>query len=144
MKTKVKEILAIKGHNVWALSPQSTVYDAVEMMAKKKKAGANKSQLIRDYLTEHPDAQNKDVAKALSKQGVKSQDVANLKTRIKASAAKTPKKSAKKKKSRRKASPQTVELSSVEAAADFISTVGGIHKAKQALSATEEIAKKLQ
>ena len=55
-------------------------------MAKKKKARENKSQLIRDYLTEHPDAQNKDVAKALSKHGVKSQDVANLKTRMKASA----------------------------------------------------------
>ncbi|MDK1025064.1 MAG: CBS domain-containing protein [Gammaproteobacteria bacterium] len=35
MRTKIKEILAAKGHNVWALPPQSTVYDAIEMMAEK-------------------------------------------------------------------------------------------------------------
>ena len=35
MRTKIKEILAAKGHNVWALPPQTTVYAAIEMMAEK-------------------------------------------------------------------------------------------------------------
>lgn len=35
MKTKIKEILAVKGQNVWAISSQSTVFEAIEMMADK-------------------------------------------------------------------------------------------------------------
>lgn len=35
MKTKIKEILAVKGQDVWAVSPQSTVYDAIDKMAEK-------------------------------------------------------------------------------------------------------------
>lgn len=35
MKTKIKEILAVKGHNVWAVPPESTVFEAIEMMADK-------------------------------------------------------------------------------------------------------------
>jgi hypothetical protein len=60
----------------------------------KKKAAVNKSQSIRDYLAKHPDSQNKDVAGALEKYGVNSQDVANLKARLKASAGTRSKKKA--------------------------------------------------
>jgi len=35
MNTKIKEILASKGTNVWTISSESTVYDAIEMMAEK-------------------------------------------------------------------------------------------------------------
>lgn len=35
MKTKIKEILAVKGHSVWAVSPESTVFEAIEVMADK-------------------------------------------------------------------------------------------------------------
>jgi CBS domain-containing protein len=35
MQTKIKEILAVKGHDVWAVSPESTVFEAIEMMADK-------------------------------------------------------------------------------------------------------------
>lgn len=35
MKTKIKEILAVKGHSVWAVSPESTVFEAIEVMAEK-------------------------------------------------------------------------------------------------------------
>lgn len=35
MKTKIKEILAVKGHNVWAVSPEATVFEAIEVMADK-------------------------------------------------------------------------------------------------------------
>ncbi len=60
----------------------------------KKKAAVNKSQSIRDYLAQHPDTQNKDVAEALKKHGVNAQDVANLKARLKASAGTPAKKKA--------------------------------------------------
>ena len=60
----------------------------------KKKAAVNKSQSIRDYLAQHPDTQNKDVAEALKKHGVNAQDVANLKARLKASAGTRTKKKA--------------------------------------------------
>ncbi len=35
MNAKIKEILASKGTNVWTISSESTVYDAIEMMAEK-------------------------------------------------------------------------------------------------------------
>jgi CBS domain-containing protein len=35
MKTKIKDILAVKGNNVWAVSSASTVFEAIEMMADK-------------------------------------------------------------------------------------------------------------
>jgi CBS domain-containing protein len=35
MKTKIKEILSSKGRDIWSVSPQSTVYEAIEMMADK-------------------------------------------------------------------------------------------------------------
>ncbi len=60
----------------------------------KKEAAVNKSQSIRDYLAQHPDTQNKDVAEALKKHGVNAQDVANLKARLKASAGTRAKKKA--------------------------------------------------
>ncbi len=60
----------------------------------KKKAAVNKSQSIRDYLAQHPDTQNKDVAEALKKHGVNAQDVANLKARLKTSAGTRAKKKA--------------------------------------------------
>ncbi len=43
-------------------------------------ASVSKSQRIRNFLTEHPDARNKDVVDALSDYGVKAADVANVKT----------------------------------------------------------------
>ncbi len=33
---KVKEILAVKGRNVWAIEPDATVYDAMRRMADKE------------------------------------------------------------------------------------------------------------
>ena len=60
----------------------------------KNKAAVNKSQSIRDYLAQHPDTQNKDVAEALKKHGVNAQDVANLKARLKASVGTRAKKKA--------------------------------------------------
>ena len=35
MNIKIKEILSGKGSEVWAVTPESTVYEAIEMMASK-------------------------------------------------------------------------------------------------------------
>ena len=35
MKIKISEILSVKGHNVWSVSPEATVYEAIEIMAEK-------------------------------------------------------------------------------------------------------------
>ena len=111
----------------------------------KKKAAVSKSQLIREYLADHADAQNKDVAVALQKHGVKSQDVANLKTRMKTKGTrKKKKKKSTKTQPRRKPATSTVGLPAVEAAADLIAAVGGVDAAQQALSAATKIAKKLR
>jgi CBS domain-containing protein len=31
----IGEILQLKGHKVWVIGPEATVYDAIEMMAEK-------------------------------------------------------------------------------------------------------------
>jgi hypothetical protein len=43
-------------------------------------AARSKSQRIRDYLSDHPQARNRDVVDALSAYGVRAADVANVKT----------------------------------------------------------------
>ena len=35
MRTTVRQLLATKGNDVWAMSPQATVFDALELMAEK-------------------------------------------------------------------------------------------------------------
>lgn len=61
-------------------------------MAKKKSAGVNKSQLIRDYMSANPDASPKAVAEAMSAQGVvvSPQFVSTTKSNAKKAAGKKP------------------------------------------------------
>ena len=61
-------------------------------MAKKKSAGVNKSQLIRDYMAANPDASPKAVAEAMSAQGVvvSAQFVSTTKSNAKKAAGKKP------------------------------------------------------
>jgi CBS domain-containing protein len=35
VRTTVRQLLATKGNDVWAMSPQATVFDALELMAEK-------------------------------------------------------------------------------------------------------------
>jgi len=48
------------------------------------KPQVNKTQAVRDYLKDHPDAQNKDIAAALTEQGIEitPQHVAAIKTKL--------------------------------------------------------------
>ena len=49
-----------------------------------KKPTTNKTQAVRDYLKDHPGAMSKEIAAALTKQGIKinASHVANIKTKI--------------------------------------------------------------
>jgi geranylgeranyl pyrophosphate synthase len=107
-------------------------------MAKANKV--NKSQAVRDYLKEHPDTANKDVAEALSKQGIKMAPdyVATVKGNMKA------------KKGKRKRRQLAAEVSSVKtgigipeikAAFELLKHCGSIALAKEALAAAVEIQK---
>ena len=100
----------------------------------------NKSQAVRDYLKEHPGTANKDVAEALSKQGIKMLPdyVATVKGNMKA------------KKGKRKRRQQAAEVSSVKsgvgiteikAAFALLKHCGSIALAKEALAAAVEIQK---
>jgi geranylgeranyl pyrophosphate synthase len=100
----------------------------------------NKSQAVRDYLKEHPRTANKDVAEALSKQGIKMLPdyVATVKGNMKT------------KKGKRKRRQQAAEVSSVKtgigiaeikAAFALLKHCGGITQAREALAAAVEIQK---
>ena len=60
-----------------------------------KKAAVNKSQTVRDYLKAHPGTANKEVAEALTKQGIKisANHVANIKSKMAVSTGKRKRRS---------------------------------------------------
>lgn len=110
--------------------------------AKKPEAAqkVNKSQAVRDYLKEHPGTANKDVAEALSKQGIKMLPdyVATVKGNMKGRKGK--------RKRRRQAAEvaavQTgISVANLKAAFSLIKHCGGIAQAKEALAAAAEIQK---
>jgi CBS domain-containing protein len=70
MKTRVSEILAGKGHDVWTVSPESVVYDAIEMMADKS-VGA--LPVVSDSLVGI--ISERDYARKVILQGLSSKDV---------------------------------------------------------------------
>jgi len=107
---------------------------------KPEPAKVNKSQAVRDYLKEHPGTANKDVAEALSKQGIKMLPdyVATVKGNMKA------------KKGKRKRRQKAAEVASVKtgigmpelkAAFALLKQCGGIAQAREALAAAVEIQK---
>jgi hypothetical protein len=114
-------------------------------MAKKK--AVTKTQAVRDYLDAHPGAMSKEIAAALTKQGVKinAGHVANIKTKINMAAAtkKTTKKPA--------AAPAvpavvekptnnggTITLEQVKKVAHTIQTLGGFQRLTEVLEVIKE------
>jgi hypothetical protein len=105
-----------------------------------KKSAVNKSQTVRDYLKAHPGTGNKEIAEALSKQGIKlsPRHVANIKSKMVVSKGK--------RRRRRKAatamSARTgVGVLEIKAAFGLLKQCGGIEGAKDALAAAQEIQK---
>ena len=119
-------------------------------MAKKPKP--NKTQAVRDYLKDHPGAMNKEIATALTKQGIKitPAHVATIKTKdnqarnakkAKKVGAKTVKK-AKKPAAVVPAVPSTIEkpkngdtitLEQIKKVAQTIKSIGGFHRVLEVL-----------
>lgn len=100
----------------------------------------NKSEAVRNYLKEHPGTQNKEVAEALSKQGIKMapEYVATVKGNMKA------------KKGKRRRRHQAAEVASVKtgigipeikAAFALLKHCGSVAQAKEALASAVEIQK---
>jgi hypothetical protein len=105
-----------------------------------KKQTVNKSQTVRDYLKAHPGTANKEVADALTKQGiiVSPNYVASIKGKMDVVKGK--------RKRRRTAanamSAKTgVDINEIKAAFALLKQCGSVEGAKEALAAAEEIQK---
>ena len=123
-----------------------------ESMAEDQDDGdkpMSKSARVRQYLEEHPEARNKDVAEALAPHGVRPADVANAKAQMKRKAAKeapakaaaTPK-SVASKPAETAAEPTidaTIQLDLLEAGMEFIRKAGGVNEAQHVLNIVRRI-----
>ena len=106
-------------------------------MAKKKKAGVNKSQAIRDHLEEQPDDGPKAVVAALGKKKIEVTEglVNNVKYAL----------SGKKKRRKKKAATtqptvsDKISISTLVQAKKMADQLGGIEKAKTALAALTKL-----
>ena len=105
-----------------------------------KKPAINKSQTVRDYLKAHPDTSNKEVAEALTKQGVKisPNHVANIKSKRDVSKGKRKRRS---KAATAMSAKGGVSVHEIKAAFVLLKECGGIENAKKALEAAREIQK---
>jgi hypothetical protein len=106
-------------------------------MAKKP---VNKSQTVRDYLKAHPSTANKEVAEALTKQGIEISPNYVAKVKSKMAAGKG------KRKRRHKAAEAAVVktgigINEIKAAFALLKHCGSIALAKEALAAAVEIQK---
>jgi hypothetical protein len=104
-----------------------------------KKAKPNKSQAVREYLQKNPGAQNKEIAEALAKEGIK----------ITADYVSIIKSNTKKRRRRRRKAAEVLSVKSgvgvadIKAAFMLLKHCGGIKGAKEALAAAQEIQKVL-
>jgi hypothetical protein len=113
-------------------------------MAKRK---INKSQKVRDYLAEHPDAGPTAVANALKRYGVSVALVSAIKSKGKTGGRKRRKAKATKRRSVRgwrAAGRRTGRAEPVVAAAELIRVCGGVDEAKAALDAAGRVASVLR
>ena len=116
----------------------------------KKKARTNLSQSIRDHLQANPSATPNQIVEALAKQGIMVSP--GLASNVKyTSGLKAKKKTAKKKRAtgrkqgtkrtvmRRRPSAQTVDISTLQAAAKFVATVGDVETAMAAIKQVQSL-----
>ncbi len=108
-------------------------------MAKK---AVNKAQSVRDYLKAHPGTANKEVAEALTKQGIKisANHVANIKSKMAVSKGKRKRRS---KAATAMSTKSGVGVHEIKAAFVLLKQCGGVESAKKALDAAREIQKVL-
>ena len=116
-------------------------------MGKKQKV--NKTQAVRDYLKDHPNAKSGEIAAALKKRGIKitPSHVSSIKTKSKK--ARTVKRAAKQKVVVEASTPAAVEkptkagdtitLDQVKKVAQTIETVGGFQRVTEVLEVIREL-----
>jgi hypothetical protein len=105
-----------------------------------KKPTSSKSQTVRDYIKAHPGSGNKEVAEALTKQGIKisPNHVANIKSKMDISKGKRKRR----RKAARAMSAKTgIGINEIKAAFSLLKLCGSIKGAKDALAAAQEIQK---
>ena len=107
---------------------------------KPEPAKVNKSEAVRTYLKEHPGTANKEVAEALSKQGIKMAPdyVATVKGNMK---AKKGKRKRRQKAAEVAAVKTGVGIPEIKAAFGLLKHCGSLAGAKEALAAAVEIQK---
>lgn len=125
--------------------------DIPEQLPEEDKT-MSKSARVREYLSEHPEARNRDVAEALSQYGVKAADVANVKANLRKKEAKAGK-SSKPAKSSSAASPSSgkseadavamidasIQLDLLEAGVEFVRKAGGVNEAQHVIGVIRRI-----
>lgn len=108
----------------------------------------SKSQRVRDYLDDQPDARNRDVVEALSEYGVTAADVSNAKAQLKRKGASskrgrpaaTPAPATPPKTSPATQSPSgSIAMNEIDAALNFVREIGSLDRAKQLLVIIQQI-----
>jgi len=106
-------------------------------MAKKKKAGVNKSQAIRDHLAKHPDDGLKAIVAALGKKKIKVTE--SLASHVKYTSAGKKKRRKKKAATTQRTVSDKISISTLVQAKKMADQLGGIEKAKTALAALAKL-----
>lgn len=120
-------------------------------MAKKKTAGrsigsksVNKSQAVRDFYATHPDAKPKDVVRGLAKKGIElnAQYVSVVRSNSKKKSSLTAGKVGRPTgcKASRAATGDSVSLDALLKFQEVVEEVGGIDKARAALTALDRLS----
>jgi len=114
-------------------------------MARKKSKDVNKSQAVRDYLSENPDATASKIIPELAKRGINVSPalVSQIKQRLKKSGNPTaPEKRAGAKKTMRNESRSGSDLTAdkLVEAKKLVEELGGLDQARGALSFLEELS----
>ncbi len=107
----------------------------------------SKSQRVQDYLRANPQTRNRDVVKALEEYGVTAADVSNAKAQLKKkytrrrtrAAAVVAATAATTGETAMDESGNAISMVEIEAAIDYVQTVGGISRAQQLLAIIHQI-----
>ena len=102
----------------------------------------NKSQTVRDYLKVHPGIANKEIAEALTKQGLKisANHVSNIKSKMAVSKGKRKRRG---KAATAMSTKSGIGVHEIKAAFGLLKQCGGIENARKSLDAAREIQKVL-
>lgn len=105
----------------------------------------SKSKRIQEYLRSNPQARNRDVVEALKEFGVTAADVSNAKAQLKKKYTRRRSRAAAVVAASVTGSPavdeaaNSISITEIEAAIDYVQSVGGITRAQQLLAIIQQI-----